>query len=118
MRCEEDEVHGDALVVLGDERDEVGDDQCEPSDDEPEARLERLARLGIDSLAAKETHSTSLRPPWRWRVYAAACRVAKCASGRATSGGCCDGASAPRAYARNVGHGTSVARAQRPARRK
>ena len=53
-------MHGDALVVLGDERDDVRDDQHEPADDQPEPRLEGLARLGVDPLAAEEAHAASL----------------------------------------------------------
>ena len=49
------------LVVLGDERDDVGADQDETDDREPEPRLEGLARLGVDPLAAQSHGRESTR---------------------------------------------------------
>src|SRR6266536_2062871 len=54
-------MHRDALVVLGDESDDVGDDQRKDADDEPKARLERLASLAVDPLGPAQAHVTSVK---------------------------------------------------------
>ena len=53
-------MHGHALVVLSDERDDVSHEQSQSSDDEPKARLERLAGLRVQALSPEQFHAASL----------------------------------------------------------